>query len=68
MLVFVRTLVYEVRTAAQFVADATTRAGAYASPRVGAGVEAAAAAVSARAQSVRDSSDRVWFAMINFLT
>ena len=50
MSVFVRTLVYEVRTAAQFVAGATTgfvaaaRAGADASASVGAGAEAAAAA------------------------
>ena len=50
MSVFVRTLVYEVRTAAQFVAGATAclvaaaRAGAYASASVGAGAEAAAAA------------------------
>ena len=44
MSVFVRTLVYEVRTAAQSVADATARAGADASASVGAGAEAAAAA------------------------
>ena len=44
MSVFVRTLVYEVRTAAQSVAGATARAGADASARVGAGAEAAAAA------------------------
>ena len=49
MSVFVRTMVYEVRTAAQSVADATTcsiataRAGADASASVGAGAEAAAA-------------------------
>ena len=42
--VFVRTLVYEVRTAAQSVAGATARAGADASASVGAGAEAAAAA------------------------
>ena len=41
---FVRTLVYEVRTAAQSVAGATARAGADASASVGAGAEAAAAA------------------------
>ena len=50
MSVFVRTLVYEVRTAAQSVASATARsvaaarAGADASASVGAGAEAAAAA------------------------
>ena len=44
MLVLVRTLVYEVRTAAQSVASATARAGADASASVGAGAEAAAAA------------------------
>ena len=50
MSVFVRTLVYEVRTAAQSVVGATTRsvaaarAGADASASVGAGAEAAAAA------------------------
>ena len=44
MSVFVRTLVYEVRTAAQSVAGATARAGADASASVGAGAEAAAAA------------------------
>ena len=44
MSVFVRTLVYEVRTAAQFVAGATAWAGADASASVGAGAEAAAAA------------------------
>ena len=44
MSVFVRTLVYEVRTAAQFVASATARAGADASASVGAGAKAAAAA------------------------
>ena len=49
MSVFVRTLVYEVRTAAQSVAGATVgfvaaaRAGADASASVGAGAEAAAA-------------------------
>ena len=49
MSVFVRTLVYEVRTAAQSVAGATARsvaaarAGADASASVGAGAEAAAA-------------------------
>ena len=43
MSVFVRTLVYEVRTVAQSVAGATTRAGADASASVGAGAEAAAA-------------------------
>ena len=42
--VFVRTLVYEVRTAAQSVAGATARAGEDASASVGAGVEAATAA------------------------
>ena len=41
---FVRTLVYEVRTAAQSVAGATARAGADASASVGAGAEAAATA------------------------
>ena len=44
MLVFVRTLVYEVRTVAQSVAGATARAEADASASVGAGAEAAAAA------------------------
>ena len=44
MSVFVRTLVYEVRTAAQSVAGATARAGADASASVGVGAEAAAAA------------------------
>ena len=44
MSVFVRTLVYEVRTAAQTVAGATAWAGADASASVGAGAEAAAAA------------------------
>ena len=50
MSVFVRTLVYEVRTAAQSVAGATAhsvaaaRAGADASASVGAGVEAVAGA------------------------
>ena len=44
MSVFVRTLVYEVRTAAQSVAGATARTGADASASVGAGAEAAAAA------------------------
>ena len=44
MSVFVRTLVYEVRTVAQSVAGATARAGADASASVGAGAEAAAAA------------------------
>ena len=44
MSVFVRTLVYEVRTAAQSVVGATARAGADASTSVGAGAEAAAAA------------------------
>ena len=44
MSVFVRTLVYEVRTAAQSVAGVTARAGADASASVGAGAEAAAAA------------------------
>ena len=44
MSVFVRTLVYEVRTAAQSVASATAWAGADASASVGAGAEAAAAA------------------------
>ena len=50
MSVFVRTLVYEVRTAAQYVAGATARsvaaaqAEADASASVGAGAEAAAAA------------------------
>ena len=50
MSVFVRTLVYEVQTAAQSVAGATARsvaaawAGADASASVGAGAEAAAAA------------------------
>ena len=50
MSVFVRTLVYEVRTAAQSIAGATARsvaaarAGADASASVGAGAEAAAAA------------------------
>ena len=44
MSVFVRTLVYEVRTTAQSVAGATARAGADASASVGAGAEAAAAA------------------------
>ena len=44
MSVFVRTLVYEVRTAAQSVAGATARAGVDASASVGAGAEAAAAA------------------------
>ena len=43
MSVFVRTLVYEVRTASQSVAGATARAGADASASVGAGAEAAAA-------------------------
>ena len=42
--IFLRTLVYEVRTAAQSVAGATARAGADASASVGAGAEAAAAA------------------------
>ena len=37
MSVFVRTLVYEVRTAAQSVAGATARAGADASASVGVG-------------------------------
>ena len=44
MSVFVRTLVYEVRTAAQSVAGATARAGANASASVGVGAEAVAAA------------------------
>ena len=44
MSVFVRTLVYEVRTAAQSVAGATAWAGVDASASVGAGAEAAAAA------------------------
>ena len=44
MSVFVRTLVYEVRTGAQSIAGATARAGADASASVGAGAEAAAAA------------------------
>ena len=44
MSVFVRTLVYEVRTAAQSVAGATARAGADASASVGVGAKAAAAA------------------------
>ena len=44
MSVFVRTLVYEVRTAAQSIADATARARVDASASVGAGAEAAAAA------------------------
>ena len=44
MLVFVRTLVYEVRTAAQSVAGAIARVGAHARASVGAGAEAAAAA------------------------
>ena len=44
MLVFVRTLVSEVRTVAQSIARATARAGADASASVGAGAEAAAAA------------------------
>ena len=44
MSVFVRTLVYVVRTAAQSVAGATTRAGPDASASVGAGAEAAATA------------------------
>ena len=44
MSVFVRTLVYEVRTAPQSVAGATARAGADASASVGAGAEATAAA------------------------
>ena len=44
MSVFVRTLVYEVRTSAQSVAGATAWAGADASASVGAGAEAAAAA------------------------
>ena len=38
--VFVRTLVYEVRTSAQYVAGATARAGADASASVGVGAEA----------------------------
>ena len=44
MSVFVRTLVYEVRTAAHSVAGATARAGADASASVGVGAEATAAA------------------------
>ena len=44
MSVFVRTLVYDVRTAAQSVVGATARARADASASVGAGAEAAAAA------------------------
>ena len=44
MSVFVRTLVYEVRTAAQSIAGATARAKADASASVGAGAEAAATA------------------------
>ena len=44
MSVFVRTLVYEVQTAAQSVARATAWAGVDASASVGAGAEAAAAA------------------------
>ena len=44
MLVFVRTLVYKVQTAAQSVARATAWAGVDASASVGAGAEAAAAA------------------------
>ena len=44
MSVFVRTLVYEVRTATQSVAGASARARADASASVGAGAEAAAAA------------------------
>ena len=44
MSVFVGTLVYEVRTAAQSVAGATARAGPNASASVGAGAEVAAAA------------------------
>ena len=43
MSVFVRTLVYEVRTAAQSVAGAIARARADASASVGVGAEAAAA-------------------------
>ena len=43
MSVFVRTLVYEVRTAAQSVAGATAWAGVDASASVGAGDKAAAA-------------------------
>ena len=44
MSVFVRTLVFDVRTAAQYFSGATARAGADASASVGAGAEAAAAA------------------------
>ena len=44
MSVFVRTLVYEVRTAAQSVSDVTAWAGADASASVGVGAEATAAA------------------------
>ena len=44
MLVFVRTLVYEVRTAAQSVAGATARAEEDASASVSVGAEAAAVA------------------------
>ena len=44
MSVFVRTLVYEVRTAAESVAGETARARADASASVGVGAEAAAAA------------------------
>ena len=44
MLVFVRTLVYEVRTVAQSIAGVTARPGVDASASVGAGAEAAAAA------------------------
>ena len=44
MSVFVRTLVYEVRTVAQSIAGVIARAGPNASASVGAGAEAAAAA------------------------
>ena len=44
MSVFVRTLVYQVRTVAQSVAGATARAGPNASASVGAGAKAGAAA------------------------
>ena len=55
MSVFVRTLVYEVRTVAQSVAGATTRAGPNASASVGAGPEAAdAAGVDARSSGRSD--------------
>ena len=55
MSVFVRTLVYEVRTAAQSVVVATAWAGADASASVGAGAEAVAAAGDGAGVDARSS-------------